>query len=169
MARAYVRLETKSAKIASEFGRDWAIKVFGANAIDSLPKFQRGPNAGQPKGYIIWRKALSGGWCQECQSPLAIGQLADAWVGLSSLSLRSDAMSGQWLGREQPLAGSTDNLFQSGRDRWAAEQARIEQDRFAETADWYATAPVAQQERFAEKVGPERMALILDYIANGFR
>lgn len=125
MRRNNVRLDWKNAALSTAFGLEWAIKLFGEEAIGSLPVLKSGKNKGQPKGFVHWRKALSGGWCDECQSPVAVGQLVDAWIGLGFASNRSDALAGQWLGRIQPLAGSRYHLFQEGRDRHAAEQAKL--------------------------------------------
>src|SRR4051812_10717147 len=124
-----VQLETKSAALSSTFGRDWAAKLFGEDAVASLPILKAGKNRGQPKGFVIWRKALTAGYCRECQSPVQIGQLVDAWIGLGPLATRDIAMAGQWMGRVQTLAGSRSVLFQEARDRYAAEQT-------ARAADW---------------------------------
>lgn len=112
-------LATKSADLASEFGLDWATKLFGAEAIASLPVRAAGKNKGKPKGFVIWRKATVAGYCQEVSTPLAVGQLADAWIGAGALSLRGSAMLGQWLGRWQPLAASASAgcFFEDGRAR----------------------------------------------------
>jgi hypothetical protein len=126
----YVTLDTKYAHLASAFGREWATKLFGDEAIASLPVLKAGKNKGAPKGYIIWRKAATTGYCREVCGPLAVGQLADAWIGLGPLSPRSDAIDGKWLGRVQPLAASASAgfFFEDGRARYAAEQARFRQE-----------------------------------------
>ncbi len=125
MARTYARLETKTADLATEFGREWATKLFGAEAVASLPVRTIGKNKGTPKGFVIWRKATSGGYCRECCAPRAVGQLVDAWIGAGSFTLRSGAERGQWLGRVQTLACSATAgyLFDEGRARHAAEKA----------------------------------------------
>lgn len=124
-ARQYAVLVPKSADLASDFGRQWAEKLFGAEAIASLPMRLSGKHKGKPKGYVIWRKAIVAGWSREAGAPLAVGQLADAWIGEGPLSHRSDALSGKWLGRMQPLASaaSAGHFFDSGRARWATEEA----------------------------------------------
>ena len=58
------------------------------------------------------------------QSPVAAGQLVDAWIGNNGMSSRSEAVSGNWLGRIQTLASSPYYLFEEGRRRHAEEQAR---------------------------------------------
>ena len=133
-----VQLTFKSAKLCEDFGFEWATKLFGAEAIDSLPKYERGPNKGKPKGFVLWRKALTSGWCRECQSPVKVGSLVDAWIGNGSISTRSDAVIGQWLGRRQNLAcsASAGYFFEEGRQRHAAEVARNAKD----LAEMYAEA-----------------------------
>ena len=128
-----VQLETKSADLATAFGREWATKLFGAEAVASLPTRQAGKNKGAPKGYVIWRKAQASGYCRECQSPVKAGQLVDAWIGTGTFSSRGDAVWGRWLGRVQPMAASASAglFFDEGRARWAVETAREDAEREA--------------------------------------
>jgi len=86
--RPSIPLTLHTADLATEFGRDWATKLFGQEAIASLPTRQAGKNKGAPKGYVIWRKANGSGWCAECQSPVRAGQLVDAWIGTGAFTLR---------------------------------------------------------------------------------
>lgn len=142
--RIPVRLEWKNAALSTPFGRDWAIKLFGEEAIASLPLLKAGKNKGQTKGFVHWRKAATAGWCDECQSPVAVGQLVDAWIGAGPCSLRENALSGgPWMGRSmQALASSHRNLFQEARDRHAREQAR-DAARWEEEKAWMAAHPDA--------------------------
>lgn len=135
MTRTYARLETKSADLATEFGLEWATKLFGADAIASLPVRASGKNKGAPKGFVIWRKAVTAGYCREVLSPIAVGQLADAWIGAGFCSTRGDAMVGRWMGRTETLALSRHYLFEDGRERRAAEIARANADWEAEKAE----------------------------------
>lgn len=123
-----LQLENKSAALATDFGRQWAEKLFGEEAIASLPVYVRGPKKGRPKGYVIWRKALVGGYSRAHGIAFGQGQLVDAWLGAGFFTLRNDALVGDWLGRHQPI-GSTMGayLFQEGRDRAAKEQADRDQ------------------------------------------
>jgi hypothetical protein len=134
----YVRLDQKAAELSSDFGLDWATKLFGAEALVDLPKYTRGPKAGKPKGYVIWRKAATSGYCRETSTPCKVGQLVDAWIGSGYYSSRSDCLSGQWLGRVQPLgcSASTGWLFAEGRARHAAEQARFKAEDDARWAEF---------------------------------
>jgi hypothetical protein len=137
---AYAQLETRHADLATDFGLDWATKLFGTEAIASLPVRASGKNKGKPKGFVIWRKATIAGYCRDVQAPLAVGQLADAWIGSACFSGRSNAVQGQWMGRSQSLAAaaSAGCFFDAGRARHAAEQARNEADRQEMIADWKA-------------------------------
>jgi hypothetical protein len=110
----YAVLCPKSAGLETEFGLSWATTIFGAEAIASLPIRTVGKNKGAPKGYVIWRKAIVPGWCREVSSPLAVGSLADAWIGAGPFSTRDSALVGKWYGRMQPLAGCKAVLFGKG-------------------------------------------------------
>lgn len=138
MAKSYAQLETRNADLATDFGLEWATKLFGADAIASLSIRTVGKNKGKPKGFVIWRKATVAGYCRDVQGPLAVGQLADAWIGRGCFSNRSDAVYGQWLGRSQSLAASASlgYFFDAGRARWAAERARADADRAEEIAEY---------------------------------
>jgi hypothetical protein len=133
MPRTYAQLVTRSASLATPFGLEWATVLFGAEAIASLPVRLAGKHRGAPKGHVIWRKAHTPGWCSEVGTPLAYGTIADAWIGGSSQTPRGDALTGQWLGRVQPLAASASagHFFAAGRIRHATEEAQ-------RAADWEA-------------------------------
>ena len=126
--RRSIRLETRNAALSTEFGAEWATKLFGAEAIASLPTYKIGPKKGQPQGYVIWRKAAESGYCAEARAPLAVGQLVDAWIGRDSLTLTGAAMHGQRMGRVQQLAMAAHYLFAEGRARRAVEQAEQDAD-----------------------------------------
>ena len=134
MAKTTCILESKSAKIAEPFGLEWATKLFGEEAVASLPTFKAGPNKGKPKGFIHWRKATKAGWSAEHGIVVGLG-VVDAWISEGQLGFRHNAMKGHWLGREQNLAGSRCYLFEDGRARHAAEEARLQADREAEMAE----------------------------------
>lgn len=116
----YATLETKHADLATEFGLDWATQLFGEEAIASLPKRMTGKNKGAPKGFVLWRKALTSGWCRERSHAVAPGQLVEALIGECPLS--SCGVQGFWLGRFQELsAGACARVFfEDGRAREAA-------------------------------------------------
>lgn len=129
----YAVLCPHSADLATPFGLDWAIKLFGSEAIASLPVRTVGKNKGSPKGFVHWRKATVPGYCREVGHALAAGQLADAWIGQGIFSTRDQAMCGFWLGRVQLLAAgaAAQCFFAEGRARHAAEMQRYA-DRLAE-------------------------------------
>lgn len=139
MAR-YAVLSPKFAGLETEFGRAWAEKLFGAEAIASLPVRTVGKNKGCPKGYVIWRKAIVAGWCREVSSPLSVGSLADAWIGPGPFASRDSALIGFWAGRRQSLAGSKSVLFGRAEADAAAERERFE----AEMAELRAEAAAAK-------------------------
>lgn len=138
MSKTYAQFETRTAALSTEFGLEWATKLFGAEAIASLPVLKAGPNKGKPKGFVIWQKTTVAGYSREYSTPFAMGQLARAWIGAGQFSTRSEALEGQWMGRTQGLSGPPDYMFEEGRARYAAEQARNDADRAEEIAEWRA-------------------------------
>lgn len=50
----------------SDWAREFVARHFGPHAADkiyaALPKYQRGKNKGQPKGWVMWTKCTKGGW-----------------------------------------------------------------------------------------------------------
>lgn len=128
---APIMLIPNNAKLSGDWGYAYACRLFGTEAIESLPKLKSGPNKGKTAGYLCWRKASKAGWIRECQSVRGANDLVDAWIGVGPLSQRDGAVPGLWYGRTQQLAGSYSVLGQEARDRHAAEQAR-EDARWAE-------------------------------------
>lgn len=104
--RPYVQLTHRTASLAEQFGYDYAVRLFGQEAIDSLPVRASGKNKGKPKGFLIWRTAMTAGWVAECQAPCSAGGLVDAWVGAGQFTPRDSAERGVWFGRVQGLVGS---------------------------------------------------------------
>lgn len=126
MAR-HIPLITRSAKLSEDFGYDYACRLFGKEAIDSLPILASGKNKGRVKGTLYWRVATEAGYVRECCGVRGRGQLVEAWIGES----RQNADRGLWCGRIQGLAGSYSVLCVQYRDREAEQQAA----RDAEMAD----------------------------------
>ena len=58
----YAKFSYKTASLASDFGFDLAVKWFGKEEIDALPKFKKGKKVGKTKGSILWKKVFKGGW-----------------------------------------------------------------------------------------------------------
>lgn len=119
-----VQLESRHAKLSEEFGYEYACRLFGKEAIDSLPLLQAGPHKGKPKGFLHWRRAMAAGYVRECAGPCKEGGLVDAWIGEFFGTLRDNPMTGMWCGRMQGLAGSRSVLTQEYRDFDAASKAQ---------------------------------------------
>jgi hypothetical protein len=119
-------LTEKTAALATEFGLEYAERLFGAEALAALPRYVRGKNAGKLKGHLIWIKCERGGW-----SPYGVAypnSTVRAWIGAGPFSPQSEALSGFWLGRVQSLCGSECFLGEKNR---AAEMARQARERAA--------------------------------------
>ena len=58
----YARCETKTAYLSSDFGKEYAVRLFGQAAIDSLPQYVRGKRKGLTKGILHWTRCVEGGW-----------------------------------------------------------------------------------------------------------
>lgn len=131
MAKTRIQLEVRRSKLSEQFGYEYACRLFGQEAIDSLPLLKAGPDRGKPKGFLIWRKAMTAGYVAECCGPCKAGGLVDAWIGESFGTLRNDPVRGMWCGRIQGLAGSRSVLTKEYRDfdakSKAAEAARNEE------------------------------------------
>lgn len=54
--------ELKQAWLGQEFGENFAKQIFGAPAIEALPRYAKGKNAGKHKASIEWIKVTVGGW-----------------------------------------------------------------------------------------------------------
>ena len=48
--------------LSDDFGYSIAIKWFGQDAIDSLPKYTKGKHEGKPMGLVAWIKVIKGGY-----------------------------------------------------------------------------------------------------------
>src|SRR3954463_13026407 len=109
----YAQTTTKSADLASEFGLAYATRLFGAEAVASLPVRKAGKNKGQPKGWICWKKTTSAGYSPYVSGGVAAGVVVRAWIGEFQMSTEDMAMTGTWLGRVQSLCGSRCYLGQA--------------------------------------------------------
>ena len=58
---AQAQIDTKKAYLSSEFGENFARKIFGDELINQLPRTTRGERKGKLKGYIVWDKVIAGG------------------------------------------------------------------------------------------------------------
>jgi hypothetical protein len=132
MAKRFTaELVRKSAPLADKFGLEYATWLFGAEALEGLPRYAKGPRAGLLKGFVIWMRCEKGGW-----SPYGVAypkSTARAWIGAGMFAPESAALSGMWLGRVEPLCGSACFL---GPENRAAEMARKEREAAADAANW---------------------------------
>jgi hypothetical protein len=119
-----IQLRHRTAKLSEDFGYDYACRLFGKEAVDSLPRLAAGKNKGAIKGYLIWRTAMTAGYVRECQGACKAGGLVDAWIGEGMGTHRDNAMRGMWCGRIQGLAGSRSVLTLQYREQAEADQAR---------------------------------------------
>jgi hypothetical protein len=132
----YAKIDRKSSSLASEFGLDWATKLFGAEALAELPRFSRGPRKGLLKGFVLWLNVSEGGWDPEAQRVVRPGRTARAWIAADYDGRQ--IVCGHWLGRVQPLIGDRQHMFAEGRARVTdelAEQARRAAEEKAELVD----------------------------------
>ena len=114
----YAQFQTKDADIGTEFGLQWATKLFGQEVIDQLPRYVRGPKKGQIKAHVFWEKCTVGGWVRG-QGVMTPG-MNQAWIGPWGASSR-EAFPLNWGGRVQPVCGSRSYLFASGRNQMRRE------------------------------------------------
>lgn len=52
----------RKAFLFSSFGEEMARRYFGAELVESMPRYVKGKNKGKLKGYIVWHKVERGGW-----------------------------------------------------------------------------------------------------------
>ncbi len=120
-----------TAPLSGDFGYRGAVWAFGQDAVDSLPRFTRGPNAGKPKGFLIWLKTDRAGYHVNAGGGAKAGQTVRTWIGAGEYSGEADALRGTWFGRTQNLCGSAWVLGPKAREREAAQIARDAADREA--------------------------------------
>jgi hypothetical protein len=139
MARSVATI-TRNANLATEFGYEWACKLFGEEAIASLRKLKTGPNKGKPAGDVFWLKSTEAGYCREAGHAVPANYLLRAWIQDGANRAR-----GVWGGRVQELAGSRVYLFESGRQRFVTEALLNRGHQRNQDGDRY-----ADQGKFAE-------------------
>lgn len=124
MARtSHAQTIQKSADLASEFGLAYATRLFGEEAIASLPVRTAGKNKGKPKGYVCWLKTTSPGYCVYVSGGAPADMVVRAWIGPGPFCGQDSAFQGRWLGRVQSLCGSRFYLGAEAREKEAARQA----------------------------------------------
>lgn len=58
----YASLTTRECWLGKEFGEQFAIRQFGQEIVNSLPRVTRGKNKDKHKASIRWVKVEKGGW-----------------------------------------------------------------------------------------------------------
>jgi hypothetical protein len=115
------QVDHKSAKLSSDWGYQYAVRLFGQEAIDSLPVLKSGPNKGKPAGYICWLKTTTAGYCANVDGGAPAGMVVRAWTAPGPFSPQGDALTGKVLGRIQQMCLSRCYLGEEGRKRHAVE------------------------------------------------
>lgn len=115
MATRHAQTEQKSAKLSDDWGYQYAVRLFGQEAIDSLPTLKRGPNQGKPAGYICWLKTTTPGYCAYLSGGAPAGMVVRAWIAAGPFSGQDDALQGTWCGRTETLCLSRCYLGEEGR------------------------------------------------------
>lgn len=123
--------EFHSADLATEFGYNYAVRLFGQEAVDSLPIRTVGKNKGKPKGVLCWLKVTKPGW--DRRYGLVGFGTCRAWIAPFSSYSEGDAVTGMFLGRVQTLCASACYL---GEENRAKEMARIKADYDRLTRDY---------------------------------
>jgi hypothetical protein len=126
-----VPTETKSAPLTGDFGLSYARRLFGDEAVESLPLYKAGPNKGKPKGHVTWLRTLASGYHPNAGGGVGEGVTVRAWISAYPHAPEGAAMSGTWMGRTQTLCGSACMLGPQARERDRAERARDEEEREA--------------------------------------
>jgi hypothetical protein len=125
----------RSAPLSGEFGLGYATRLFGEEAIASLPVITRGPNKGKPRGYVCWLRTTEAGYHVNAGRGVSADTTVRAWIGEGQYTDQDNAVRGMWLGRIQNICGSMDLLTPAYRARHAEEEARDKAEREAERAE----------------------------------
>lgn len=118
------QVDHKSAKLSSDWGYQYAVRLFGQEAIDSLPVLKSGPNKGKPAGYVCWLKTRTAGYCSYVYGGAPAGMVVRAWVGQGQFTPEDNALSGMVFGRIQPMCLSRCYLGEEGRARHGRARER---------------------------------------------
>lgn len=74
----YANIIERDAWLSSEFGEDFARRIFGDEVVDGLPRYVRGKRKGAIKGIIRWDKVERGGWVREYGVENRVGRVIRA-------------------------------------------------------------------------------------------
>lgn len=120
----YAKYDDKFSALATDFGYEFACKVFGQTTVDQMPKFQRGPNKGKLKGFIGWRNCVVGGWSRAHGGVITPGKCVRAWLTEQYYGQENSAVSLEWCGRREKINFDRLYLFDVGRTYKADENER---------------------------------------------
>jgi hypothetical protein len=63
MSVSYAQISCRSSWLNTDFGKNYATKIFGEELVNSLPIASKGKNKGKIKNHFIeWDKVEKGGW-----------------------------------------------------------------------------------------------------------
>jgi hypothetical protein len=117
------QIEQKAAKLSDEWGYQYAVKLFGQEAIDSLPVLKSGPNKGKPAGYVCWLKTTTPGYTPYVGGSAPVGMVVRAWTAPGPFASQDDALRGLVFGRIQQMCLSRCYLGEEGRKRHMEESS----------------------------------------------
>ncbi len=118
MPPARAHIIRRAAPLYSEFGFSYATRLFGEEAIDSLPRYIRGPHKGELKGWLIWKKAETGGFADE----YGVVSPGLVWARITATAYSETPLDGTWMGRTEALSGHRNVLTGAYRQRTMRER-----------------------------------------------
>lgn len=128
----YATYETKHAALATDFGYEFACKLFGKETVDLMPRYVRGKNAGKLKGFVGWRNCSVGGWSKAIGGVVYPGKCVRAWLTEAYYGDELSAVSLPWCGRVEIINFDRCYLYEKGREARIEESRRYKQGRIEE-------------------------------------
>lgn len=132
----YARFHTQTADLTTDFGYEMAVKWFGQDIVDELPKFVKGKNKGKPKGIYEWKKVLEGGWVRA--QGLPNGGYVEHRRGSTierklceRISTRDGVMTGKclhYLGQNETMQSRADEAKVTYLKEWAKDTEIMNRD-----------------------------------------
>jgi len=75
----YAHIQTKEAWLWTDFGFDFASRIFPQDILDDLPRYVRGEKKGKIKNHkIVWEKVERGGWTRTNGVEKRVGKVIKA-------------------------------------------------------------------------------------------
>ena len=72
--------KVNKAFLSDDFGYELAVKWFGQEVIDTLPKYTKGKHEGKPMGLVTWLKCVAGGYHPTYYSTSGAVETRKGWV-----------------------------------------------------------------------------------------